>query len=47
MDKYINLKIKKNYQNQNKNQNNYILTGMIIGATQTIIGHPIDTLKTL
>ena len=30
-----------------KKRTNYITTGAIIGASQTVIGHPIDTLKTL
>ena len=33
--------------NNPKKEPNYITTGAIIGASQTVIGHPIDTLKTL
>lgn len=33
--------------NNPKKEPNYITTGAIIGASQTVFGHPIDTLKTL
>ena len=33
--------------NNPKKEHNYISTGAIIGISQTVIGHPIDTLKTL
>ena len=33
--------------NNPKKEPNYITTGAVIGASQTVIGHPIDTLKTL